>query len=464
MSTPTVNPTTWSKSLLLKWFIVIISPILVLCLPVQGAFTQPIRTFFAMTVCAILIFALEVMPNFVASILLPAAYVFFGLVPGAVAWGPWTSTMPWMMVSSFVLAIILESTGILKRISYWCMIKTGGTYRGIVFGLAIAGIICSFLAPATLLIAMAALVYGICKSLDLGKSKAAAGITLNTAMVMTTCMFFIYSPGQMGLIFNSATSVIPIQVTYTEMLLHQWVYLPMIFVFTYINAKLCKPEGDLQGKSFFETEYARLGKMSAAEKKSVAIMLALLLFLLTGSLHKIDMSWGFILAGCLFYFPGINVGTPEDIRRTDFSFIFFITACLSIGTVSTVLGVGQLISNLLVPMLSKACSIGAIALVWFFAVLINFLLTPLAALSLVGAPIAQIAVDLNINPLVFMYTFYNGIDQVLLPYEFVTNLIFFSFGLVHLKDFVKLYGIKMVLSFIWLMLLVIPYWHLIGLI
>ena len=55
-----------------------------------------------------------------------------------------------------------------------------------------------------------------------------------------------------------------------------------------------------------------------------------------------------------------------------------------------------------------------------------------------------------------------GLDQLLLPYEIGTYLIFFAFGLTCLKDFVRLCGIKMVLTSLWVMLAAIPWWHAVG--
>ena len=51
----------------------------------------------------------------------------------------------------------------------------------------------------------------------------------------------------------------------------------------------------------------------------------------------------------------------------------------------------------------------------------------------------------------------------MVPDEYAIYLIYFSFGMLTMKDFVKFFSTKMVLAFIFLVVLVIPYWTLIGL-
>ena len=51
-----------------------------------------------------------------------------------------------------------------------------------------------------------------------------------------------------------------------------------------------------------------------------------------------------------------------------------------------------------------------------------------------------------------------------MPYEYASYLIYFSFGLIYLKDFIKLFTVKTILNAIFMVVILIPYWHLIGLI
>ena len=90
-------------------------------------------------------------------------------------------------------------------------------------------------------------------------------------------------------------------------------------------------------------------------------------------------------------------------------------------------------------------------------------MTPLAIMATFAGPAVQIAQDLGMDPLPLLYTIQNGCDQVLLPYEYFTYLFVFSFGIISTPDFMKFFGIKMVLSLIYLLVLAVPYWMLLGL-
>ena len=90
-------------------------------------------------------------------------------------------------------------------------------------------------------------------------------------------------------------------------------------------------------------------------------------------------------------------------------------------------------------------------------------MTPLAAMATFSIPIAQIAMALGENAKPFLYVFLNGLDQVFLPYEFVNYLLMFSFGVVTTKQFLSFFSLKMVLNIAYILIIVLPYWKIIGL-
>ena len=61
------------------------------------------------------------------------------------------------------------------------------------------------------------------------------------------------------------------------------------------------------------------------------------------------------------------------------------------------------------------------------------------------------------------YTIFQGTDQIILPYEYILVLIFFSFGLIRVRDFARFFSIKMVFNIVFITVIMVPYWKLIGL-
>ena len=180
------------------WSITVLVPLAIMLIPTGEVFTSDIRLFVAITACAILIFAFETLPQLIPSILLPLGYLLSGLAPAQAVFGPWSTFIPWMFMGGILTANVLESVGLLRRVAYWCIIKTGGTYNRILYGIMFAGIILNLLVPSNAIIPLAAFTFGICKALDLKKSKAAAGIMLAGAMAALMPMFFFYNPELCG--------------------------------------------------------------------------------------------------------------------------------------------------------------------------------------------------------------------------------------------------------------------------
>jgi di/tricarboxylate transporter len=164
------------------------------------------------------------------------------------------------------------------------------------------------------------------------------------------------------------------------------------------------------------------------------------------------------------YLPGIRVGTEDDIKRINFSLLFFVTACMAIGAASNVLGIGKIIAQYSTPMMEASGSMFTLVLVWVLSVVSNFIMTPLAIWAAFTAPLAEIALSVDINPFSFYYVINMATNQIILPYEYALVLIYFSFGLIRLQDFVKFFSIKMVFNIIFIVLIMIPYWKFIGLI
>ncbi|MFZ5943509.1 MAG: SLC13 family permease [Bacillota bacterium] len=456
------NTKTLDKKNLIIWVVTFGLPLLIMFIPVTEVFTAPLRLYLAITLCAIFMFAFEVIPNLIPGLLLPVTYLLTNLAPAQAIFGPWSTYIPWMFVGGILMANCIETTGLLRRIAYWSIIKTGGTYNGILYGVFLAGIILNILIPAQAIIPLAAFTYGICTALNLGKSKESAGIMLAGAFAALLPLFFFYNPN-FSVILGAAAPVYPVKMTWFTYFYHNLPNIPWAIFCIFLISKIFKPSKEIDVKDYVNEEYKKLGPLSILEKKAIFVCLLLIAFLMTGGLHGIQIGWGFVFAAALMYFPGINVGTQEDIKRINFPILFFVTACMAIGAVANVLGFGKLLAQMLLPVMTSSGTYGTVGLVWLLSVIANFLMTPLAIMAAFSAPLAEIALKLGIDPLAFFYTIFHGVDQIIFPYEYVLYLIYFAFGLIHIKDFMKIFAVKMVTSIVLILAVLIPYWKLIGL-
>lgn len=250
---------------LIMWICVIAAPIIVMLIPTQGVFTPQLRTFSAITLTAILLFAFNILPNFVVAVALPVSYMLLNVAEPNIAFAAWFSNIPWMFMGGFLLANVLERIGLLNRVAFWSIIKTGGTYSGILWGLAIAGIILNLIAPGKAYVPMAALSFGICKALNFEKSRESAGIMMGGFFASWFPTFFLYNP-TFAIMPSLGKEVAPVQITWLQYFINNIPFVLWLAVCIFMVIKLCKPKKQIDIKDYAIQEYSKLGKVSLEEK------------------------------------------------------------------------------------------------------------------------------------------------------------------------------------------------------
>ncbi len=329
--------------------------------------------------------------------------------------------------------------------------------------MVIAGVLLNFMVPGKLALPFAALSYGICTALELGKSKESAGIMLAAAMgALMPPQMFAFNPTFFILVNGGLEATGPLELSWWGFFFNNAVGIVFILFMTFVASRVFKPAAPISGKVYFRDEYKKLGGMSSKEKKAIVVVLALFLALITNKWHGVDAGWCFALIPLVMFFPGVNIGTKETIAKVNYRFIIFVASCMTIGSTAGALGLGKLVANMVMPVLEGRSTTFVLMFVWALCVALNFLLTPLAVMSAFALPLGQIAVDLGINPLAMYFTMTNGLEQLLMPYEVALYLIFFSFGLIELKYFTKFLGLKMIFNGVFVCLILIPYWNLVG--
>ena len=453
-----------SRKSLISWIVTLALPIIILLIPTSEAFTSQIRTFFAITLMGIAMFCFDEMDNAIAGILMMLLYIMTGIAPSGTVFSAWTNDIPWYILATLLLVNILEDTTILKRIAYHCIIWAGGTYTGIVFGITITAMLSIIIVPGTWTsMAVAAITLSIIKSLDLPVGKASGGILMAACFGFHIASGFIYSPSGIQMFLDMSKSVEGVvegslNTNFIDFFIQDLPLVLLPFIMAFLITKLMKPEKPINGKAYFQQQLKELGKMTTHDKKVLVILLVLLVYLLSNRWTGWNMLYGFLLAPIICYLPGIKVGKVEHFRRVNFNVIFFIVACLSIGTVAASCGAGNFLVNIITPLLSNTGTFGFLVIVFIFGVIINFLLTPMAAMSSIAPLLTGVALGLGVSPMATTYSFYLGLDQLILPYEVGTYLIFFSMGYVTLKDFAKCGAVKMAVSAVFTVAIMIPWW------
>ena len=451
----------------IQWLITLIVPICLFFYLNSIAMSYELKMFLVCTIFVILIMAFDFFHMLIPSLLLPALYCFFNVAPMATVFSPWTGTVIWMILGSMVLTNVMEDTGLLRRISIFCIKSLGGSFRGVLWGVLVAGIISNVVTFCNSWIIVIALMVGVCKSMDYKPgSKEATILMLVLELVVCSTTIPVFSPIQIGIINNGARAILP---DFNIYWYHTYIYAAPMFVFMALilvvwmkmfNAKSLGSSGE---KEYFIEEHKRLGKMSLAEKKTAFVVLLLVAFLLTNPLHGIDVTYAFMVFPLLLFCPGFNVGTADALNRININLYVFIGTCMAIGTVGGVVGLSDLISNTLVPLLEGKSKVVVLYVILIIGTIINFLMTPAGLNACLSTPVTQIAVDLGIDPKIALLTQYMGMDQVFLPYEVTSILLIFSYGFITMKDFFKYNCVKTAIYFVFFGVVQVPYWMLLGL-
>lgn len=215
-------PTKGSKTLGLKWLIAFAVPIALCFIPMSSDVTPEIRRFLVVTVWAILMFMFELLDTAIVSLAMIFGYILFQVVPIETALSAWMNTTVWMAIASFIIVNVVQKTKLLERLAYSLVIMTGGSYMGILFGIAIMSIVFCLLVPSTVtsMIVMA-IAYGLCRALKLEVGKASAGIMLTSIICFVEATNFLYVPQCIGL----SASVVGVSVDYLD----HWCYLQFLY-------------------------------------------------------------------------------------------------------------------------------------------------------------------------------------------------------------------------------------------
>lgn len=455
-----------NKKKLIGWLISILVPAIIAFIPVSENFTGRLKLFFIITLFVILIIAFELLPQLISAFLLPTLYLISGLVPVEIAFKPWTSTTVWMVLGGLIFSNVLDDCGLLKRIAYYVISKCGGTYAGTVFGCFFIGIILNMITFCYGWLVASALVYGVCKAMDLKPSRESSLVCFAGTIGATGATIFMYYPGYYALMETAIRKFIP---NFRMTIFASFIYNGFAIIFYILTLlilmKVYKTkEMDVKfGKKIFEEKYKELGKMSSKEKKAVVMIVLLLVYLFTTRFTGLPAAYGFMLIPFFMYLPGIEISDSKTIAKLNFSMVFFVATCLGIGIVGAEVGFGDFLSKIAVPMLSGKSPLIACIAFMLLGTIANFFMTPFAMLGSLSLPFAQIAVSLGISPVAAVMILLYSCEILILPYQSAGNLIMYSFGLMPMKDFIKQEGLKALFMIIGFIILMYPLWILFGL-
>ena len=140
----------------------------------------------------------------------------------------------------------------------------------------------------------------------------------------------------------------------------------------------------------------------------------------------------------------------------------FVAATMAIGSMSNAVGVAGLVSELMMPILQNVGNFGLILFAWLTGVITDMMMTPLAGMAAFSPLFIDIAAKLGLSVVGTTFSFRMGRRAAVFPYEWALFLILFSYDVFDMKKAMKFCTVRTILSIIFLMVLIYPYWMMTG--
>lgn len=458
------------RSTKVKWLLTYLVPIIIWLVPTNAIFTAKIRMFLVITVFAMMLMAFEFFNAYVIGVLLPALYVVSGCADITTVMSPWLGTTVYMVLGAFVLSAILQECGLLQRVAYWMMSKIGSNYMMMLFSIFLTGWVLTMLTfGSSAHIILPPLCLGLCSALGIMGTRASAAVCMACMLGACTSRSFSYPAVTYSIIGGLGKTVLGenFEVSFIDAFLYNWPMLLFAILFLFIVGKWYKNETPLSSRDYFVEKLAEMGPITRNEKINGSILVIIILFLLTNPLHGFEVAYGFMLIPYLVWvLPNLQSASRDGAVKIPWEMAFVMTGCMAIGTTAAGLGFGTIISNYCLPVFQNSGGnvfivFGALFLLVF---VFNFLMTPMAIWALITIPMCEIALQLGMDPLAMIFGLVHTSEMIILPYEYLPYLIVYAFGMMKMTDFVKLNVLRCVLYIPGFLLILVPYWMLIGLV
>ncbi|MDM8216488.1 anion permease [Desulfovibrio piger] len=465
------NTADLTSSVIIKWLTSFILPALLYVL--LHAYGDPATLndnmilFLCVTSWAVLAWAMGTLNDVAVGLILPMLYVTFCGVKQGVVFRPWLGDVAIISIGGFVLGKIMGASGLGKRIALASVRLMGGSFVGAMCGLGIGAAIIAPLVPSIMGKAaiFTAIAVALCDALNFkARSREATAVLLAACVAVgSTKLCYLTGAGDLVMGMALADKVMNTRTMWMDYAIHNFVpgmlYLVMSIAIVLFVLRIKASKETL--KASVESAYAELGPMTDEQKRATCLLIFTLVMLATDKLHGFSAGGVLMFITALAFVPGVSLMDNKRLASINFSPIFFIMGCMSIGAAGGALGVTDWLAGLVLPLLDGyGPTATGVASYWVGAGL-NFLLTPLAATSTITTPLVTLGMELNMEPRILYYAFQYGLDNIIFPYEYALYLYFYSSGYINFKDMALVLAVRMILAAFFVGLIAIPWWSMV---
>lgn len=467
--TPEIQPASDSERRGLFALLVVILPAVIWFAPIP----LDDKSHHAVAICAFMILGwiTEVMDHGLTGLI--GCYLFWalGVARFDVAFSGFVNDSSWFALGAMVFGVMATKSGLARRLASALLERVGTTYSRVLLALILADFLLTLLIPHGLarLVTLAPVALGFIEALGL-----APGSNVGKGMIL----ILTYTAGVFDKTIVAGMAAITARgfietLGHTPVLWSRWfvAYLPsdlvIIVVAWRITLWLFPPEARsmTSGISFLSEEARKMGPWTAAQKKSLLLVVIAAALWMTDFLHHIPpsmISVGVALAALL---PTMGLLEFRDVKGKYILLFFFVASALSMGEVlkatKTLDVFAKALFSLMGPLLVQP-HLAAFVLYWTGFVSHIFLGSEVSMLGVSMPVLMNFAHAHGLSPLALgmIWTFACG--GKIFVYQSAVMIGGYSYGCFEAKDLVRLGLCLSIVDSIQLLLLVWLYWPAIG--
>lgn len=378
----------------------------------------------------------------------------------------------WFLLGAILIGATATKSGMAQRIAYSMLTRIGTSYSRLLLAFIVVDFVMTFLVPSGIarVTILGSIAVSTVQALGFGnRSNIGRGLLIivtYTAAIFDK-MLIAGATSILGQGIIKEVGKVPVQYT-------QWfiAYLPCsiitILLCWRIILWLYPPETNelaTGSRGYLKAQLEQLGPWSAAEKKCALLTGSALVLWMTDRVHHLSPGMVGVMIGLIAVIPGVGLLKNEDLRKLNYTAIWFTAAILGMSRVlMDTKGLDVLTGpmlNWMTPLVTGPVT-SSLVLYWTAFVYHLFLANETAMLSTSLPAVLQHFGSLGFHPLPIgmIWTFAAG--GKIFVYQSAVLIVGYSYGYFTSGDLLKVGFILTVVESAILVLLVAFYWPLIG--
>lgn len=320
--------------------------------PIAGIAAEA-QTQLALTLFALIFWACGVLPPAATAAVYMALLLLLGSAGPDTVFSGWTSPSGnlWLIISSFLVAAGIESSGLAKRIAYaLCSFSFVKDFKTLVITIAIMELVFSLIVPSAY--ARAFMILTV-----IGEVRKANGFNRRDTVVLGfICFAYVVPTSLVFLTAETALNTIALDFAGVQANWIEWFVqmgipnLALTVLLTVAILIIFKPTGPTAIDNNVSKELlSGLGKPSGREMRMVAWLVIMIAFWLSCTVLNIDLTWGTLFLTCVMFVPGIGVLDAKSLESIPADTLIFVTCAMAVGAVGSATGMNEWLADAILP-------------------------------------------------------------------------------------------------------------------